>query len=127
MSLIHNILGFKTGTYTVVRTPKGTHVDGVYVPGTPYTFEVEGVLQPAREVARVTAGRDLRETEQNQYVYDVQSFHCVEELYNRNPNFDPDQIIHDGDHWTVLRVEKWVISEVTFHLAIITRQLHGAA
>lgn len=127
MSLLHSIAGFRTGKYTVVRTPKGAHVDGEYVPGTPITFEVEGVIQPAREIARVTAGRDLREGEQNQYVYDVRMLYCTEELYNRNPGYDPDQVIYEGDHWTVIRVERWTISGITFTLAVITRQLNGAA
>ncbi len=127
MSLLASITGFATGNYTVTRTPFGTMTDGIYVPASSTTFVVEGVVQPAREIARVTAGRDLRETEHNQQVYDVRSFYSATELYNRNPNYDPDVITVEGSPWTVLRVEKWQISGITFFLCIITRQLEGAA
>lgn len=128
MSLLESIYGFQTGTYTVTRRAEGTFVDGIYVPnGSPTTFTIRGVIQPAREIQRVTGGRDMREREQNQYVDDVQIIHTDTEIYTRRPGYDPDQITHDGSQWIVLRVERWDIGGVTFWMGVITREVNGAS
>lgn len=128
MSLLDSIFGFQTGVYTVTRRPVGTNVNGIYVPSTsPTTFTIRAVIQPAVEIARVTAGRDLREREQNQQVDDVQIVHTDTEIKTRTPTNDPDIVSYDGDNWTVIRVEKWVFGGTTFWKAVITRATEGAS
>ncbi len=127
MSLLDSIYGHQTGVYTVTRRPRGTFVNGVYVPGTATTLTVRGVVQPAREIQRVTAGRDMREREQNQYVDDVQIIHTDTEIHTRTTTLDPDHITVDDDNWIVIRVEKWVFGRVTFWMGVITRETDGGS
>jgi len=128
MSLLQSIYGHQTGVYTVTRRATGTFVDGVYVPNpTTTTLSIRGVVQPAREIQRVTAGRDMREREQNQYVDDVQIIHTDTEIHTRTATLDPDIITFDGGDWIVIRVEKWKFGNVTFWMGVLTKELSGAA
>lgn len=127
MSLLDSIYGFQTGTYTVTRRPVGIFVDGIYVPAAASTLTIRGVIQPAREIARVTAGRDLIEKEQNQSVEDVRIIHTDTEIHTRTKTLDPDQITFEGEQWIVIRVERWVMSGIEFWMAVLTRELNGGS
>ena len=127
MSILDSIYAFQTGTYTVTRRPTGTFVDGIYQPAAASTFTIRAVIQPAREIARVMPARDMRETEQNQFVYDVMMLHTDTEVKTRTPTTDADMITFKGDQWQVIRVEEWDYNGVLFWQAIITRTLDGAS
>lgn len=128
MSILNAIYGFQTGVYTVTRRPRGTFVDGNYVPSSsPTTLQIRGVIQPAREIARVTAGRDMMEREQNQYVDDVRIIHTDTEIHTRTPTLDPDTISFEGGTWYVIRVEHWVFRGVEFWMGIISREMSGGS
>lgn len=127
MSLLDSVYGFETGVYTVTRRARGTFVNGIYVPAAATTLTIRAVIQPAREISRVTAGRDMRENEQNQHVDDVMMLHTNTEVHTRTPTLDPDQISFENDFWTVIRVEKWNFSGEIFYQAIITRQMDGGS
>lgn len=127
MSLLDSIYGFQTGTYAVTRRVRGAFVSGNYAPGAATTLTIKAVIQPAREIARVTAGRDMHEREQNQSVDHVMMVHSDTELHTRTTTLDPDQISYEGDNWIVIRVEHWVFSGTEFWMAIITRELDGGA
>jgi hypothetical protein len=127
VSLLQSIYGHQTGVYTVTRRPRGTFVDGIYVPAASTTLQVRGVIQPAREIQRVTAGRDMREREQNQYTDDVRIIHTDTEIHTRTRTLDPDHITFEGGDWIVIRVEKWEFGSVTFWMGVITREMDGGA
>lgn len=128
MSLLDSIFGFQTGVYTMIRRSAGTLVNGIYTPSaTTTTSQIRAVIQPAVEIARVTAGRDMREREQNQQVDDVQIVHTDTEIKGRTPTNDPEVIMIDGQEWTVIRVEKWPFSGYFFWKAVITRETNGAS
>lgn len=128
VSLIQSIFGFQTGVYTVTRRAVGTFVDGNYVENpVTTTFTIRAVIQPAREIARVTAGRDLLEREQNQHVDDVRIIHSNTEICTRTAALDPDKITFEGGTWTVIRVEHWEMSGEEFWEGIISREMHGGA
>ena len=127
MSLLDSIYGHQTGVYTVTRRVRGTFVDGIYVPGAASTLQVRGVIQPAREIQRVTAGRDMREREQNQYTDDVRIIHTDTEIHTRTRTLDPDQIAHEDGTWTVIRVERWQFGAIQFWMGVITREMDGGA
>lgn len=127
MSILDSIAGFETGVYTVIRRPRGTFVDGIYVPAASTTLSIRAVIQPAREIQRVTAGRDMRERDQNQTVEDVQIIHTVTQIYTRTPTLDPDIIRFEDDDWTVARVEKWPYDGTWFYMGVITRKMDGGS
>jgi len=127
VSLLDSITAFGTGTYTVTRRQRGVFVDGNYTQGAATTLQIQGVVQPAREIQRVTAGRDMREREQNQTVDDVQIIHTSSEIFTRTKTLDPDIIDIDGVDWYVIRVEKWVMSGIVFWMGVITREMEGGA
>lgn len=128
MSILQNIYSFQTGVYTVTRRARGViGDDGIYVQGAATTLEIRAVIQPAREIARVTAGRDMRENEQLQHVDDVMMLHTDTEVKTRTPTTDADIISHEGDEWTVVRVEKWPYRGVFIYQAIITRRTDGGS
>jgi hypothetical protein len=128
VSLLDAIYNFETGVYTITRRATGTHVNGVYVPNpTTTNILIRAVIQPAVEIQRVTAGRDMREREQNQQVDDVQIIHTDTEIFTRTPTNDPDVITFDGDTWIIIRVEKWVFQSTTFWKGVMTRETQGAS
>lgn len=128
MSLLDSIYGHQTGVYTVTRRATGTFVDGVYVQNpTSTTLQIRGVIQPAREIQRVTAGRDMREREQNQYTDDVRIIHTDTEIHTRTPTNDPDIISYESGNWIVIRVERWAISGIEFWMGLITREMEGGS
>lgn len=128
MSLLDSIYGHQTGTYVVTRRPRGVFVNGIYVPSaSPTTLTIRGVIQPAREIQRVTAGRDMRENEQNQHVDDVRIIHTDTELHSRTPTLDPDTIAFESDTWYVIRVERWQFSGIEFWMAVLTREMDGGS
>lgn len=112
----------------------GTFVDGVYVKGTPTTFNIEANIQPAVEISRVTAGRDLVEKEWLQQGYDVCIFYTKTALIDiRNQNQDPDQMFYAEGLWTVVRCEPWNFrgpggyTNDKFWKGVITRKMAGAS
>ena len=128
MSLIDSIYGHQTGVYTVTRRPRGTFVNGNYVPNpSATTLQIRGVIQPAREISRVTAGRDMREREQNQHVDDVRMIHTDTEIHTRTPTLDPDVIRFEDDDWYVIRVERWQFGGIEFWMGIMSREMDGGS
>lgn len=128
MSLLDSIYGFQTGVYTITRRVTGSFVNGNYVPNpTTSTLSVRAVIQPAVEIQRVTAGRDMREREQNQQVDDVQIIHTDTEIKTRSPTHDPDVVTFEGDSWVIIRVEKWVFGGTTFWKGVMTRETEGGS
>lgn len=139
MPLSDSIFAFEEpGGLVVTRHARGTYVDGVYQTGAASTFTIRAAVQPAREIARVTAGRDLIEKEQNGQVFDVRLLHTNTKLVGevgidtRNPTQDPDKVTYEGSQWTVLRCEPWNfrffgISNDKFWQVIITREMDGAS
>ncbi len=128
MSILDSIYGHQTGTYTVTRRPRGTFVDGVYVQNTsPTTLVIRAVIQPAREISRVTAGRDMIESEQNQHVDDVRIIHTDTEIHTRTPTLDPDMIAFESDTWIVIRVERWQFGGTEFWMGVMTREMDGGS
>jgi hypothetical protein len=113
-------------------------VDGIYVPEPESTFTIRAAVQPAREISRVIAGRDLIEKEQNGQVFDVRLMHTNTKLVGevgidtRNPTQDPDKVVYEGSDWTVLRCEPWNYrtygaTNDKFWQVILTREMGGAS
>lgn len=132
MPLTDSIFAFEEpGGLLVTRTAKGVLIDGIYQPGTTSTFTIRAAVQPAREIARVTAGRDMIEREQGQQVYDVRLLHTNTEVTNGNKTLDADMITYEGDQWTVIRCEPWNFRLAAFGVndkfwqVIITRTMEG--
>lgn len=129
MSILDSIDAFITGTYVVTRRARGMFVSGVYQPGAVVaTLNLPLVIQPAREIARVTAGRDMREREQNQTTDDVHIAHSRTELKTREPGFDPDTIRFQDDDWYVIRCESpWDFSGERYWYAVLSREMEGGS
>lgn len=133
MALTDSIFAFEEpGGLVVTRTAKGSLVYGVNQPGATTTFTIRAAVQPAREIARVTAGRDLIEKEQGQQVYDVRLLHTNTELTNGTQTYEADKVSFEGDNWTVMRCEPWNFrnaahgTNAKFWQVIITREMDGA-
>lgn len=138
MPLSDSILAFEEpGGLQVTRRARGTLVAGVYQPGAATTFTIRGVVQPAREIARVIAGRDLQEKEHGQHVYDTRRLHTPTKLVGeegidtRNEQQDPDIVHYEGSEWIVLRCEPWNFRTFgvndKFWDCIIVRKMRGGS
>lgn len=138
MPLSDSILAFEEpGGLLVTRRVRGVLVDGVYQPGAATTFTIRATVQPAREIARVIAGRDLQEREQGQQVYDTRRLHTPTKLVDeegidtRNEGQDPDIVHYEGGEWTVLRCEPWNfrtfgVNDKFWDCIIVRRMLGGS-
>lgn len=100
MSLVDVIASFKTGDYTVTRTPKGATTLGRYTAGSPSTFSIAASIQPV-------AGRELQALPEAQHGEEVRVIYTTTELKTRDPGFEPDTIEIDSEDWTIFRFERW--------------------
>lgn len=112
----------------IIRRTGGAYVDGIWVPGpNTETFFVTASVQPATGMQRVVGGRDMRQDEQNQFVWDIRVLYTKEELKVREPGIDPDTVEFEGGFWTVTRAEKWVLNEEITYRSLMTRHADGAS
>ncbi len=120
---------FSDEEVTFTRRTGGTYVDGIWTPGSSVqTITIPSAsIQPATGLQRVVGGRDMRSDEQGQFVYDVRVLYSYVELKVREPGVDPDIVLFEGDNWTVVRVEKWVLNEEITYRALIVRETRGAS
>jgi len=128
MGLNDTITGLATGTYSVTRRVQGTWASGVYVPNpSTTTFSIIAVEQPAFNMNRIIAGRDLKANEEGQAVTSIRVLYTTTELFTRKAGFDPDTVSLDGALWTVTRVEKWDLTGQVHYRVILSEQLKGAS
>jgi hypothetical protein len=120
---------FSDEEVTFTRRTGGAYVDGIWVPGTNVSIITipAASIQPATGLQRVVGGRDMRSDEQGQLVYDVRVLYSYVELKVREPGVDPDIVLFEGDNWTVVRVEKWVLNDEITYRALIVREARGAS
>ena len=88
---------------SVRRTPATTPIDGVYPDGTPTTFEIDAIVEPA-------PGAALRAAFDGQQRTDVRSITTLAELRTVSPDNEADVIAnYDGSDWVIGNVERWPI------------------
>ncbi len=134
MALLDSIDAFLTDTVTVTRRPRGTYVDGIYVPSsTVTTFPVQVAIEPATGMQRVVGGRDQRSDEQGEQVYDVRQFFTRTKMLVRtepngpDPGSDADEVAYEGGTWVVFRVEEWTHTGQTYYRCVMVRKTAGAS
>lgn len=105
------IRDFKTGIYTVLRTPRGTFNDeGEYVAQTPGVFTTDMVVQPGGSGVRGggrSGGKELQVNPEGQSAEDERLIFTTEELFTRTPTHDPDIVIIKDEPYKVERVKLW--------------------
>lgn len=120
--------GGPNGEYTVRRRGVGTVTDGFYTPNpTTSTVLVIGTVQPARGLPRVTGGRDMLVTEQNQHTVEALVGYFTSELFERTPTTDPDEVFVRGRWFTVMRSERWELEEEVVYAVVLDLQTGGAS
>ena len=120
--------GGTNGEYTVRRRATGTVTDGFYTKTpTTTTVLVIGTVQPARGLPRITGGRDMLVTEQNQHTIEALVGYFTSELYERTPTQDPDEILIRGRWFTVMRSERWELDDEVLWTCVLDLQTGGAA
>lgn len=99
---------FRTGFYTVVRTP-GTRVNGVWTAGTAATTDdVPMAIQPLE-------GKDLKVVPQGAAAEDFRLVLCAFDLKIK------DVITYNSEPWTVYREQRWTLRGASWTRAYITR------
>ena len=116
-----------SGVYTVTRrrTADATIADGIYTPdpvGT--TLTITASVQPARGLPRVTGGRDMLPDEQNQHVTEALVMWTDTEVFERTPDYEPDEIVYNGRTYTIARSERWPAFGEVFWEAIQIGRAH---
>lgn len=120
--------GGTNGEYTVRRRDPGTTEDGLYTSdAAPTTVTVIGSVQPARGLPRITGGRDMYVTEQNQHTVEALVGFFTTIVYERTPEHAPDEISIRGRWYTVTRSERWELDEEVFWVAVLDLQTGGAS
>jgi hypothetical protein len=115
MPLVDTISAFRTGTYTVTRTPEGTFVDGFEVPAVPTTFPIDASVRP------VGGGRTLRRSAEGQYGDEVRRVRTETELRTRTPTMAADRIAIEGEVYEVFRVR---FNPITRHYHALVSRLN---
>ena len=126
MSVNNSIDDFITDAGIVVtRTATGTFVNGVYVKGSPTTFLIDVVAEPAYNLNRVIGGADMEAKVDLQHVTEIYQIWTRTALLTRSETTDPDTMLFRGNTWTVARVEIWNLSGVVHCHAVISRSTFG--
>jgi len=103
-------------TLTVTR-PTGDYVDGIWVPGTPYTFEGRYSVQPASpdDMQRLPEGRRGR---------DAYTLYGEPELLQADANAgtNADRVEIDGATFEVGATQEWRNGIIPHHRAVVTRE-----
>lgn len=105
------IRDFRTGIYTVLRTPRGTiDEEGEYVAQTSGVFTTDMVVQPGGSGVRGggrSGGKELQTNPEGQSAEDERLIFTTEELFTRTPTHDPDVVIIKDEPYKVERVKEW--------------------
>lgn len=123
MSLLDVIARFSTaaadGTpagYVVTRTPTGPYVNGRYVPGTPFTLNIDAIVIPS-------SGREIKVVAEGQFAEDTKTLWTATPLVTMSPADVPDTIVISGDTYSVAAISgPWNMSGVTFYKVLVARQ-----
>lgn len=98
MSLAGVIGRYSTGSYAVARAAQGARVNGVYVPATPTTINIDASIQPV-------TGRVLRDLPEGQNADESVVIFTTTQLLTRTPSSDPDVITIGGEPYRITRVD----------------------
>jgi hypothetical protein len=100
MALGHVITRFKTAQYQCRRFSTGVYTDGRYTPAVPTLFTIAASVQPlsSKQLEMLPEGQ---RSNQNRMLW------TTTELFTRDVNNAPDEVLIELEIWTVLRVDRW--------------------
>jgi hypothetical protein len=111
-NLAATVARFATGTYDVTRADgPGSHVDGVFVPGSTSTVTIRASVQPVsgRELERLPEGLRTRE---------LLSLFTLDALLVEAPDVRPDIVTIRGETWQVQNVERFAELGNYYHVIV---------
>lgn len=102
MPLVGSIASFKTGDYDVTRRAAATIANGLAVPGSTSTFEIEASIQPITG-ATIEGAPEGRRPQEMRVVYTTTELRTVDDA----SGVDADLIDYKGETWEVIATEIW--------------------
>ncbi len=112
IDLSGTVLSFAS-SYTITRATPSTYVEGVVVPGTSSTLEIQALVCPL-------SGADLAALPEGQFTREDLQVFAVVALRVEAQDVEPDRISVHGQLWKVIKLERWT-PQGNFYRAIVRK------